>query len=238
MLNCVRSLFLNIVLFFYFVIALTSGMIAVFAFRLSVYKFWNLLSQGFYLLTKNINGINFKVINKNKIKNTPAIYVIRHESAWEPLVLIHLFKQPIFILKKELLNIPLFGALAKAAKVIAIDRSQGVKSLIKITKSVEDTLNKGHPIIIFPEGTRANAGEHIPIKRGISMFYKKTQYSIIPIIHNAGSFWSKHSFIKKPGTITVKVLDPIQKDLSTEEFMNTINKIFYDEIELLKTKKD
>lgn len=237
MLIYIRSLFFNVISFLYMFISFSIGAVLVLIFKFPVFKFWELLSRGFDFCTQKFAGIKYKIINKGNILKGPAIYVIRHESTWETLVMIHFFKEPVFILKKELLDIPLFGSLSKAAKVIAIDRAEGVKSLIKITKNAEEMLDAGHPVILFPEGTRVATGEHVPIKRGISMFYKKTQYPIIPIIHNAGFFWPRRGFTKKAGEVTIKVLEPIKKGLSTDEFMDTLNQIFYDEIEKLKKNK-
>lgn len=237
MLIYIKSLFFNMVLFSYLLISFIGGAALVLIFKFPVFRFWKMLSRGFDFCTQKFAGIRYKIINKGNIIKGPAIYVIRHESTWETLVMIHFFKEPIFILKKELLDIPLFGSLSKAARVIAIDRAEGVKSLIKITKKAEEALTRGHPVILFPEGTRVAAGEHVPIKRGVSMFYKRTQYPIIPIVHNAGSFWPRHGFIKKTGEITIKVLEPIKKGLSTDQFMDTLNQIFYDEVEKLKKNK-
>jgi 1-acyl-sn-glycerol-3-phosphate acyltransferase len=172
--------------------------------------------------------------NRHNILDVPAIYAIRHESTWETLVLIQLFRQPIFVLKKELLKIPLFGIISKKAGVIEIDRENGIESLINATRRIQQSLAKGHPVIIFPEGTRVPSGSHAELKRGISLFYRQANCAVVPVVHNSGKFWPRHGFVKMPGKIVVKFLDPIQPGLSQDEFMNRLNDVFYSEIENLK----
>lgn len=197
------------------------------------FVFWKNLSKLLDLITQKVAGIKYTIENPHNIAVSPAIYAIRHESIWETLILIHKFHQPIFILKKELLNVPLFGLFSKKAGTIDIDRELGVKSLIGAVKKVNTAIANNHPVIIFPEGTRISTGTYSGIKRGIALFYKKVNCPVIPVIHNSGKFWSKHGFLKTPGNITVKFLDPIQPGLSQEEFLDKLNNDFRFEIEKL-----
>ncbi|MDR0753704.1 MAG: 1-acyl-sn-glycerol-3-phosphate acyltransferase, partial [Holosporaceae bacterium] len=171
---------------------------------------------------------------EENILKEPAIYAIRHESIWETLILIHKFKEPVFVLKEELLKIPLFGTLSKKAGAIAIDRNNGVKSLKSIVGQVEAAITQGHPVIIFPEGTRMLSGVYAPLKRGIALFYKKANCHVVPIIHNSGRCWPRRRFIKRPGMITVKIINPIRPGLSSDEFMDKLNDVFSTEVKKLK----
>ncbi|MDR0968657.1 MAG: 1-acyl-sn-glycerol-3-phosphate acyltransferase, partial [Holosporaceae bacterium] len=130
--------------------------------------------------------------------------------------------------------IPLFGKLAKKVGTIAVDRENGAKSLMNAVGKVEKAIANGHPVIIFPEGTRAAYGVFSPLKRGISLFYKKAGCPVVPVVHNAGRFWPRRGFIKKPGTIVVKFLDPIATGLSKDEFMDKLNATFCSEIKKLE----
>jgi 1-acyl-sn-glycerol-3-phosphate acyltransferase len=192
------------------------------------------LSRILGFITAKIGGIRFVIENEHNIINEPAIYAIRHESTWETLMLIYKFKNPIFVLKQELLNVPLFGTLSKKTGTIAIDRSNGTRSLIGVLGKVEDSIANGHTVVIFPEGTRMSYGKFVPLKRGIALFYKKANCPVIPVIHNSGCFWPRRGFIKKPGVITVKFLDPIAPGLSKDEFMDRLNNIFDTEIKKLE----
>jgi 1-acyl-sn-glycerol-3-phosphate acyltransferase len=200
-----------------------------------IYKFWRLFSKTIDFLTQNILGIRYKIENEHNLLQQPAIYAVRHESTWETLVLIHKFQRPTFVLKKELLQIPIFAQLSRRVGTIGIDRKNGVRALISAARKVEKAIAEKHPVIIFPEGTRARTGEHIPLKRGIAFFYRKSNCPVVPVIHDAGKFWPRGGFLKKSGIVTVKFLDPIPPGLSQEEFMNRLNEVFHTEIEKLKT---
>ncbi|MDR2724329.1 MAG: 1-acyl-sn-glycerol-3-phosphate acyltransferase [Holosporaceae bacterium] len=200
-----------------------------------IFAFWHYLSIILKFIIAKIGGINDIVENEKNILQEPAIYAIRHESVWETLILINRFKEPIFLLKEELLRIPIFGALAKKAGAIAIDRNNGVKSLKEIVEQVKVSISQRHPVIIFPEGTRMAFGEFSNLKRGIALIYRKTGCPVVPVIHNSGRFWPRRRFIKRSGTIVVKFLDPIMPGLTNDEFMNKLNCIFSTEIKKMET---
>jgi 1-acyl-sn-glycerol-3-phosphate acyltransferase len=234
----IRSVFFNIIFFATIAIAVVVGRpLALFDKRSYVFGFWRYLSVILNAITVKIGGINYIVENEENILQEPAIYAIRHESVWETLILIHKFKEPIFVLKEELLNIPLFGALSRKAGTISIDRNKGAESLKNAIGQVTEAVAQGHPVIIFPEGTRMVYGEYAPLKRGIALFYKKTNCRVVPVIHNAGSLWPRRKFIKKQGTIVVKFLNPIIPGLTDDEFMDRLNNVFSSEIKRLETSQ-
>ncbi len=188
----------------------------------------------FNFITKYVGGISFNIQNPENIINGRVIYAIRHESMWETLALMCLFERPVFVLKKELGNIPIFGYLAKRVQSIFVDRSHEVRSLIEVSRKISQALDNGSQVVIFPEGTRLKPGEYIPLKRGISLFYKKNNCYVVPVIHDSGKFWPKHSFIKKQGIITVKFIEAIRPGLSQDEFMDKLNDIFCTELKQLE----
>jgi 1-acyl-sn-glycerol-3-phosphate acyltransferase len=198
------------------------------------FAFWKIFSRIVDFISRKVAGIGYVTENEPPELSKPVIYAVRHESVWETLVLIHKFNHPIMVLKKELLDIPFFGSLARKAGTIDVDRKNGAKTLIDAARRVEKAIANGHPIIIFPEGTRVPTGEHAQIKRGIAFFYKTNNCPVIPVIHNSGKFWPRRGFVKKPGSITVKFLDPIRPGLTPDEFVDKLNQAFYSEIERLK----
>jgi 1-acyl-sn-glycerol-3-phosphate acyltransferase len=234
----IRAVFFNIIFFATIAVAVAVWYpLTFFNKQKYVFAFWRYLSVILNAVTTKIGGINYVVENEENISQEPAIYAIRHESVWETLILIHKFKEPIFVLKEELLNIPLFGALSRKAGTISIDRNKGTESLKNAINQVTDAVAHGHPVIIFPEGTRMAYGEYAPLKRGIALFYKKTNCCVIPVIHNAGSLWPRRKFIKKQGTIIVKFLNPIIPGLTDNEFMDRLNNVFSSEIKKLETSQ-
>jgi 1-acyl-sn-glycerol-3-phosphate acyltransferase len=233
----IRSIIFNMTFFFAITTMLFLGAPLVLIEEKYVYIFWKYVSIVLGYITTKIGGISFVVENEENLLKQPAIYAVRHESTWETLILIQKFEEPIFIIKKELLDVPLFGRLSRKSGAISVDRDNGVKALIDATRRVEKSINDGHPVIMFPEGTRVRAGKHVPMKRGIALFYKKTNCPVVPVIHNSGTFWPRHGFVKKPGTITLKFLDPIPPGLSQGEFMKKLNNVFSCEIEKMRLRK-
>ena len=213
----IRSCFCN---FFFFLALAILSLFSVVVWPLSeriAVKYWHMLSCVLHFIAKYIAGIDSNVIGIEKIGGA-KIYASRHESLWETMFLVVLLKNPAFVLKKELTEIPMFGQLIKRVGSISIDRSQGGAAMRQMAKQVQQKLNEGRPIIIFPEGTRKSHEDPVEIKKGIAMLYKVCKCSVVPIALNSGKFWPRRGFIKRPGTITVKLLDEIQPGLETEEF--------------------
>ena len=135
-----------------------------------------------------------------------SVIISRHQSAWETIFFAAYIDKPIFILKKELLMIPLFGWCLYLLKNIAINRSDGISSLKKIMSSCDDHICNGRTLIIFPEGTRVPYGKNIEIKNGVLKILNSLKLPSLVINHNAGKFWEKNSFLIKPGTVIIKTL--------------------------------
>lgn len=224
------------------------GMFLLLSSQKQIYRFWYYLSLSIDFLVQKVAGITYSIegsfedddissnnnrIFSRQICDQPAIYAVRHESTWETLVLVHFFKEPIFLIKKELAEIPIFGILAKKAGAIPVNREEGVRALMDALKEVQKGIASGHPIVMFPEGTRLHPGEHVELKRGISLFYARSKSQVIPVIHNSGVFWGRRSFIKTPGKISLKFLPPIEPGLSKEEFMERLNETFHKGVEEL-----
>ena len=138
--------------------------------------------------------------------NSHSIVISRHQSAWETIFLAAYIKRPIFILKRELLMIPLFGWCLYLLKNISINRSDGVSSLKKIMKACDEHIDNDRTLIIFPEGTRVNYGKNIEIKKGVLRILDALKHPSIIINHNAGKFWSKDSFLIKTGTVVIETV--------------------------------
>ena len=202
-----------------------------------VYKYWFVFSAMFRFIVKYIGGIDFKIENEQYLKTDGrVIFASRHESMWETIALISFFRKPVFVMKKELHDIPLFGLLSDKVHSIYVDREHGLKALIEVSRQISSALDDNRQVIIFPEGTRMPSGEFVPLKRGISLFYKKNNCKVVPVIHDSGKFWPRRSFKKNSGTVTVKFMKPIGPGLSQDEFMDRLNGIFQTEISKLENK--
>jgi len=173
------------------------------------------------LSARYILGVTYEV--KGTIPDYPAIYAVKHQSAWETGFMQTVIKNPVYILKKILTYIPLYNIMMFTAGYIPVDRKNNAGALRKMVKDAKKQLAKGSNIIIFPEGTRVAYGERGEIKPGVIALYKMTDAPIIPVSLDSGRLWPRNSFIKKPGKITVTFHKPIEKGLSREEFVKKLD---------------
>jgi len=169
-------------------------------------RLWSRLN-GFYL--RLICGIDYEVVHKGKLPEGPAVYLAKHQSAWETIIFPSIFPPYMWVLKRELFYIPVFGWCLKALGHIGIDREMGIKSLKQINEEGSKLLKEGFCIIIFPEGTRVAPGEMGEFNPGGVSLAIKAGVPIVPVTHNAGIFWRRKEFAKRPGKITVVIDEPI-----------------------------
>jgi 1-acyl-sn-glycerol-3-phosphate acyltransferase len=155
-------------------------------------------------------NITHKISGLENLPSTPSIILSKHQSAWETLAFQAIFPEQSYVMKRELLWIPIFGWGLAMSSPIAIDRSAGRDSLKKLVKKGKDRLNKGLWVVIFPEGTRKSPGERGKYHIGGAWLATHTNTQIVPVAHNAGKFWAKNSFIKKAGVIQLHIGLPIQ----------------------------
>jgi 1-acyl-sn-glycerol-3-phosphate acyltransferase len=170
-------------------------------------------------LLRIVAGIKLDVRGAEKIPHGPLLVASKHQSAWETFALIPLFDNPVFIVKRELQWIPIFGWLMIKGRMVPIDRSAGSQALVAMTERARIELADNRQLIIFPEGTRRPAGAEPRYKYGITRLYLGADVPVVPIALNSGLYWRRRSILRPPGTIVVQVLDPIQPGLTEEAFM-------------------
>lgn len=203
-------LFLRSLLFvsLHLLTAVFFGMLSIFLWMLPFRWRYSVISQwaksNLWLLEK-ICRISFKVEGLENIPDTACVILCKHQSSWETLALQAVFPPQVWVLKRELLWIPFFGWGLAALEPIAIDRRAGRKALNQVISQGRDRLGKGAWVVIFPEGTRISAGEMGRFGIGGARLAVDTGYPIVPVAHNAGYFWPKHGFLKRPGVITMVV---------------------------------
>lgn len=160
---------------------------------------------GFMALCKYVLGLDYRVIGRENIPTVPSVVLAKHQSAWETIGLQAIFPPLVFVLKKSLLLIPFLGWAFAAIKMISIDRSAGKNALRQVVKQGRDRLRAGYWVIVFPEGTRMTPGETRRFKSGGSQLAVSAGVPAVPVAHNAGEFWARNAFVKKPGLITVSI---------------------------------
>lgn len=158
-----------------------------------------------------ICGLKFRVTGAENLPQKAAIIMSKHQSSWETISLKGLLiKEQSWILKRELMWIPIFGWALASVPTIAINRNAGRQALKQIIRQGQKVLDDGRVVVIFPEGTRTAPGEKRKYGIGGAMLAEKSGYQVIPIAHNAGVFWKRRGLKKYPGTIDVVVGEPIE----------------------------
>lgn len=170
--------------------------------RFHIMKQWSVFNLWWLRVCCNID---FRVEGRENIPSGPAIIMCKHQSAWETLALQVVFPPQVWVLKRELLWIPIYGWGLASMQPIAIDRSSNVRAFRQIVDQGIKRLESGLWIVIFPEGTRVRAGEKGTYQPGGGLLAEKSGYPVVPVTHNAGYLWPRKSFLKYPGTITLKI---------------------------------
>jgi len=178
--------------------------------------------DGTLFLLKHVVGIDHRISGAENLPATPAIYAVKHQSAWETLFLSRYLNFPAFVLKKELLSIPLFGWYMKKSGMIAVDRKAGASALRSMARQATEALEGGRSILIFPEGTRVAPGQSQPYQPGVAALYGQLKVPVVPVALNSGLFWGRRAFVKKPGTIMVEILPPIPPGLDRKAVMREL----------------
>ena len=174
--------------------------------------------------------VEFKGI-ENIPKDKKYFVASAHQSMFETFALQSVLSYPVFILKKELLKIPLFGLYLKKIKSIAIIRDKTTKDNLSFFDKIASTIkNENRPLLIFPQGTRVKVDDRIPFKKGVGRIYESLNISCVPIALNSGKVWPKDGIIKYPGKITVSILEPIKPGLNKDDFIKNLETNIYDEI--------
>ncbi len=172
------------------------------SFRLKIARVWSHVNN---FLLKVFCGIDFTVQGKENLDVDTAIILSKHQSTWETLAL-HSFTPYVhWVFKRELMYIPIFGWALALTDPIAINRGTGRVAIKQLITEGTRKLNDGKWMVLFPEGTRTAPGKSHKYKIGGALLAEKSGYPVIPIAHNAGEFWPRHSFIKWPGTISVVI---------------------------------
>jgi len=159
-------------------------------------------------LLKVLCKLSYEVEGNENLPEGAAIVLAKHQSTYETFVLPFLFPPFTWVLKRELIWVPLFGWGLAMLQPIAIDRNSGRKAMDQLIKQGKDRLDNGLWIVIFPEGTRVAAGKKGRYRLGGAVLAHETGYPVVPVAHNAGSFWPKHSLTIRPGKVKI-VIGPL-----------------------------
>lgn len=175
---------------------------------LSGYRAGRIWRLGMQWGVENLLGIRPQVIGLENMPAEPCVILAKHQSAWETMTVQDLVPKGaycVFVLKKELLSIPLLGWGLAAMKMISIDRAAGKDALDQVVTQGRERLQQGFYVVLFPEGTRVPPGEKRRYKPGGAYLATHVGCKVVPVAHDAGELWPRQAFLKKPGTITMSV---------------------------------
>jgi 1-acyl-sn-glycerol-3-phosphate acyltransferase len=175
-------------------------------------------------LLRTICGTRVEIRHAERIPIGPAIVAPKHQSAWETYTLADLLSDPVFVFKRELVWIPIFGWYVAKARMIPVDRGARAVALAAVTKRAHKEIRAdgGRQIIMFPEGTRRAVGAEPAYKYGVVHLYGELGVPCVPVALNAGVYWPRRSLAIRPGKIVIEFLEPIAPGLDKDEFMKRL----------------
>ena len=215
-----RSLILMMALYVSLIAWMIVGLIVLILPRSFVTELARAWSRFFLWLCRVIGGLRVEFRGLENIPEGPLLIAAKHQSLWETFALLSLFKDPCFILKRELAFIPVFGWFIAKMRNVAIDRKSGSRALLKIVKAAhrEIRADGGRQILIFPEGTRRPPGAPPAYRFGIAQIYSGLDVPCLPIALNAGFYWPRRSLKLRQGTIIVDILPAIEPGMERQQF--------------------
>src|SRR5882757_4617595 len=217
-----RSLVYNVLFYlllvFWMIVAIPTLLMPPRAF-MAVAKAWARSSVGLMRVVCNTK-VDYRGLEK--IPPGPLIVASKHQSMWETFALLQFFDYPLFIYKRELGFIPLFGWYLVKSKMIGVDRSGGMRSLMEMARRAPAEIRGGRQLIIFPEGTRTAVGAPPDYKTGVGQIYVNSGVPCVPVALNSGLFWPRRTFMRYPGTLVVEFLDPLPAGLTRKDFITGI----------------
>ena len=174
-----------------------------------------------------ICGTRFVVTGQEHLPpDGAALIASMHQSAFDTVVWLMLVPRPCYVLKRELMAIPLFGTICRHAGMITVDRSAGAKAIRDLMRDADRAVSERRQIIIFPEGTRVAPDTVVPLQPGVAALAGRTRLPVIPIATDSGRVWGRRAFRKLPGLIHVAILPPLPADLPRADLLPTLAATF------------
>jgi 1-acyl-sn-glycerol-3-phosphate acyltransferase len=183
-------------------------------------------------------GIRLEVSGLENLPAGPALIASRHQSAFDTMVWFTLVPRCCYVMKQELLRIPLMGRLIGASGMIAIDRDGGARTIRTLIKEGRRAVAEGKQIVIFPEGTRAEPGALLPLQSGVAALSAGTGLPVIPVITDSGLLWGRRAFHKYPGTVHIVIRPALPLGLHRDELMRRLRHELESEIPVNKRSVD
>lgn len=212
-----RSLAFNAL--FYLVTALIAILgIPVLISRRATVRYARMWGQVTIWLLRVVGGTAVEFRGMEKVPEGPILIAAKHQSTLETLALNTAFDRFAYVLKRELMWIPVVGWYFARGGMVPIDRAKGARAMVALNREAAASIREGRQLIIFPEGTRRPAGAPPAYKQGLSHLYAALKVPCVPVALNTGLYWRRHGFRRLPGTAVIEMLDPIPPGLPRQEF--------------------
>lgn len=179
-------------------------------------------SNSINAMLRHIAGIEVCIEGLEHVPQGAAMIAAKHQSLWDTAVVLGLFRWPAVVMKKELLSVPIYGALCRAQQMVVVDREGGAKALKAMLRDARTAAQAGRKLVIFPQGTRTPPGAAAPYQPGVAALYRELKLPVVPAAVNSGFFWPKKGLKKPPGTIVLRFLPAIPPGLGRDDFMREL----------------
>ncbi|MCC6912241.1 MAG: 1-acyl-sn-glycerol-3-phosphate acyltransferase [Rhodospirillaceae bacterium] len=170
-------------------------------------------------LARVICGVTFRSEGRENLPKGACIVAAQHQSSFETYEMFLELENPVFVLKRELIYIPVVGWYMQRAGLVHIDRGAGATAMRKMFREAQEALAAGNQVVIFPEGTRVKPGTSVPYKPGVAALYAHCDAPVIPMSLNTGTIWGKTRILKRPGEIVFRYRPALPKGLSRDEML-------------------
>ena len=214
-----RGLAFNFAFFAWTAIAGTVGLPFLIAPRPVTMRFGQFWARSVLVLLRMLVGLDHEIRGLDRIPRTGCIVAMKHQSAWDALILPIVLNDPAIVIKRELLLLPFYGWYAARAGSIVVDRKAGAGALRQMVAAARPVVAEGRPIVIFPQGTRVTPGALMPYLPGVAALYQSLGVPLVPAAVNSGLFWGRRAFVKRPGRIVLEFLDPIPPGRTRRQLM-------------------
>ncbi|WP_373088675.1 lysophospholipid acyltransferase family protein [Sneathiella sp.] len=187
--------------------------------RIWIVRGQTIWTNGIILLLRAICDLRVEIRGKEHLPKGAVLVACKHQSAFETMIFHRITRDPAVIMKKELLNIPIYGWYCRKTKMITVDRKGHAAALKSMLTQAQAALDDERPIIIFPEGTRSPLDQDLPFQPGVAALYSKLKQPVVPVALNTGLFWPRKSFLCRPGVMVIEFLPAIEPGLDRKVFM-------------------
>lgn len=220
--TALRSLLFNIFFYGWTTLCVVLGLPLLLGPRIWIYYLGRVWAHPIIFALRLFCGLKYRVLGRENLPDGPVLLAAKHQSAWETIIFSILLWDHSFVLKQELLRLPLFGLYLARAGLIPVDRQGGSKALRKMVAAARRVVAAGRPIVIFPEGTRVAPDQHRPYHPGVAALYTQLDIPVVPVALNSGLYWRRKSFWKMPGTITLEYLPAIPPGQPRRVFLDKL----------------